>query len=199
MPPDQNSPEEITDLFQPADGEDNRQFLDALIPFVYDELHRQAHRYLRGERPNHTLQTTALINEVYLRLAAQKDVRWQNRAHFFGIAANMMRRILVDYAKTKQRHKRGGVEENLPLEEALTLSVVTANDETQIDLILLDDALTKLAGLDRRQARIVELRYFSGLTVEETAAILGLSEKTVVRDWKVAKAWLRREINFEKS
>ena len=189
-----HSPEEITAMLR-AWGDGHREALDALVPLVYDELHRQAHRFLRGERPNHTLQTSALINEAYLRLVGQKDVEWQNRTHFFGIAANMMRRILVDYAKTKQRVKRGGNEENLPLEEALTVVAEITNEDTQIDLILLNEALNKLTALDERQARIVELRYFSGLTVEETAQVLDVSEMTVKRDWNVAKAWLRREIN----
>jgi RNA polymerase sigma-70 factor, ECF subfamily len=173
----------------------NRAALDTLVPLVYDELHRQAHRYLRGERANHTLQTSALINEAYLRLAGQEEVEWQNRAHFFGIAANIMRRVLVDYARTKQRVKRGGKEVDLPLDDALTIAVDTANERTQIDLVLLNDALDKLARIDERQARIVELRYFSGLTVEETAEVLSVSEMTVKRDWNVAKAWLRREIS----
>ncbi|HEX8247144.1 MAG TPA: sigma-70 family RNA polymerase sigma factor [Pyrinomonadaceae bacterium] len=189
-----HSPEEITAMLR-AWGDGHREALDALVPLVYDELHRQAHRFLRGERPNHTLQTSALINEAYLRLVGQKDVEWQNRTHFFGIAANMMRRILVDYAKTKQRVKRGGADENLPLEEALTVVAEITNEDTQIDLILLNEALNKLTALDERQARIVELRYFSGLTVEETAQVLDVSEMTVKRDWNVAKAWLRRAIN----
>lgn len=173
----------------------NREVLDSLIPLVYKELHTQARRYLRGERPNHTLQTTALINEAYLRLVEQKDVRWENRAHFFGLAANMMRRILVDYAKTKHRTKRGGKDAEVPLEEALSVTVETSNEATKIDLILLDEALNKLALKDERQARIVELRYFSGLTVEETAEVMDISTMTVKRDWNVAKAWLGREIN----
>lgn len=196
MSPDPNPIEEnIGKVDQDESG--NRQTLDALMPFVYEELHRQAHRYLRRERANHTLQTTALINEVYLRLAAQEETHWQNRAHFFGIAANMMRRILVDYAKSKHRSKRGGGEEDLPIEEALTIAVDTSGEQRTIDLILLDAALDKLAKFDERQARIVELRYFSGLTVEETAEVLNLSEKTIIREWKIAKAWLRREINSE--
>lgn len=183
-----------------ADPEDALQHagVDEIMPYVYEELHRQAHRYLRGERSNHTLQTTALINEVYIRLVAQKENRWKNRAHFFGIAANMMRRILVDYAKTRHRIKRGGIENNLPLDEIANLAIETADDEVKIDLILLDSALKKLWKLDERQAHIVELRYFSGLTVEESAEIMQLSEKTIIREWKIAKAWLSREINLEK-
>ncbi len=172
----------------------NREAVDALIPLVYDELRRQAQRYLRRERENHTLQTTALINEAYLRLVAQKDVEWQNRAHFFGMAANMMRRILVDYAKSRHRVKRGGSETDLPIEKAYTVAAMNSHEKTQIDLIALDSALNKLAATDEQQARVVELRYFSGLTIEETAEVLGVSAMTVKRDWNVAKAWLRREI-----
>lgn len=172
----------------------SRATLDALLPLVYDELHRQAHRYLRGERSNHTLQTTALINEAYLRLVGQKSVEWQNRAHFFGLAANMMRRILVDYAKTKGRVKRGGSGETLPLEEALSVAAETTSEAVKVDLMALDCALDKLAAKDERLARIVELRYFSGLTVEETAEVLKVSEMTIKRDWNVAKALLYKEI-----
>ena len=188
------SPDEITAMLR-AWGDGNREALDALVPRVYDELHRQAHRYLRGERPNHTLQTSALINEAYLLLAGQKDVQWQNRTHFFGIAASIMRRILVDYARTQQRAKRGGNEANLPLDMALSIVAEMTNEQTKIDLILLNDALDKLTEIDERQARIVELRYFSGLTVEETAEVLDISAMTVKRDWNVAKAWLRREMS----
>ena len=181
-----------------AAGVDSGAAIDDIIPFVYEELHRQAHRYLRRERADHTLQTTALINEVYLRLAAQNEMNWENRAQFFGIAANMMRRILVDYAKTRHRVKRGGEDsENVPLEEAVNLAIEHSDEKSRIDLIQLDLALDKLGNFDERQARIVELRYFSGLTVEETAEIMNLSTKTVVREWIVAKAWLSREINSE--
>jgi RNA polymerase sigma-70 factor (ECF subfamily) len=187
-------PEEITALLH-AWRDGNRDVLDRLVPLVYKELHAQAHRYLYGERPNHTLQATALINEAFLRLAGQKDVQWENRAHFFGLAANMMRRILVDYAKHRHREKRGGREADLPLEEALSVTTAETDESTKINLVLLDDALNKLAAKDERQARIVELRYFSGLTVEETAKVLDISTMTVKRDWNVAKAWLRREID----
>lgn len=172
----------------------NHEILDALLPLVYDELHRQAHRYLRGERRDHTLQTTALINEVYLRLIGQNSVEWQNRAHFFALAANMMRRILVDYAKTKHRVKRGGSGGNLPLDEALSVAAEMTDEAVKIDLIALDDALDKLSAKDERLARIVELRYFSGLTVEETAEVMKISTMTVKRDWNTAKAWLFKEI-----
>lgn len=177
-----NTPsEEITEILNTLNDE-NREVLDTLVPLVYKELHIQAHRYLRSERANHTLQTTALINEAYLRLVEQKDMRWQNRAHFLGMAANMMRRILVDYAKTKYRAKRGGKDSDLPLEEILTVKIETTKEATKIDLIELDQALNKLALEDEQEARIVELRYFSGLTVEETAEVLGISTMTVKRD-----------------
>ena len=186
--------EEITIMLRDLNAETSRDTLDALLPLVYEELHRQAHRHLRGERRSHTLQTTALINEAYLRLVGQKSVEWRNRAHFFGLAANMMRRILVDYAKTKHRAKRGGADEDLPLEDALSVAAETTNEAVKVDLIALDTALDKLAAKDERLARIVELRYFSGLTVEETAEVLNISTMTVKRDWNVAKALLHQEM-----
>ncbi len=167
-----------------------QEALDALLPLVYEELHRQASRYLHRERAGHTLQTTALIHEAYLKLIDQRTVNWQNRAHFFGVAAQAMRRILVDYARGKHREKRGGIGENLPLEEA----GLVVSEERNIDLIALDEALTRLAVFDGRQARIVELRYFSGLSIEETAEVLRISPATVKSDWNVAKTWLRHEI-----
>lgn len=176
-------------------NDDSREDLNALMVLVYEELHRQAHRYLRLERQNHTLQTTALINEVYLRLVDQNDRQWRNKTQFFGVAGNMMRRILVDYAKTKHRAKRGGIEENIPLDDAIKFIGETPDEKTKIDLISLDKGLTKLSTLDERQAKIVELKYFSGLTVEEIAEILEISEQTIIRDWRVAKAWLHREIS----
>lgn len=183
-------------MLRELNADTSRAALDTLLPLVYDELHRQAHRYLRGERRgSHTLQTTALINEAYLRLIGQKSVEWQNRAHFFALAANMMRRILVDYAKTRHRAKRGGNDKDLPLENALTVAAETTSEAVKIDLIALDSALDRLAAKDERLARIVELRYFSGLTVEETAKVLKISEMTVKRDWNVARAWLHKEIN----
>jgi RNA polymerase sigma factor (TIGR02999 family) len=192
---DSNQPsDEITVMLRSLNAGTDRGTLDALLPLVYDELRRQAQRYLRGERANHTLQTTALINEAYLRLAGQRSVDWKNRAHFFGLAANMMRRILVDYAKTRTREKRGGVDEPAPLEEALSVAAETTNEAAKIELIALDRALDKLAAKDERLARIVELRYFSGLTVEETAEVMQISEMTVKRDWNVAKAMLYKEI-----
>jgi RNA polymerase sigma factor (TIGR02999 family) len=171
-----------------SDG--NREALEELMPLVYDELHKQARRYLRRERQNHTLQTTALIHEAYLKLIDQREVNWESRTHFFAVAANMMRRILVDHARTKHRAKRGGAGENLPLEEAM----LVVSDERSIDLVALDEALNRLEEFDEQQARIVELRYFSGLSLEETAAALKVSRTTVANDWALAKAWLHREL-----
>ena len=161
--------------------------LDRLTPLVYEGLRRQAARYLRRERPGHTLQTTALIHEAYLRLVDAGDVHWQGRAHFFAIAANLMRRILVDHARRRDADKRGGSHVRVQLDEAVA-------GGTDVDLLAIDEALDRLAAVDPQQARVVELRFFSGLSVEETAAALGVSPKTVKRDWSVARAWLRREI-----
>jgi RNA polymerase sigma factor (TIGR02999 family) len=170
-------------------SEGDQQALDELTPLVYEELRQQAARYLRKERPNHSLQATALINEAFLRLIDVKDVQWQNRAHFFGIAANLMRRILVDHARRRDAEKRGGSQVCLTLDEGLAWA-----NEPDVDLLAIDEALDRLAIIDEQQARIVELRFFSGLTVEETATALGVSPKTVKRDWSVARAWLKREI-----
>ncbi len=181
--------QQITQLLkQWSDGD--AEVLDDLMPLVYVELRRQASGYLRRERSNHTLQPTALINEVYLKLIDQRDVKWQNRAHFFAIAAQAMRRILVDYARERKREKRGGAAENLPLDEALTI----VSQEKSVDLVALDEALDKLAQFDERQAKVVELRYFSGLSIDETAEVLGVSNVTIRRDWNMAKAWLLQEI-----
>lgn len=165
--------------------------LEALMPVVYAELHRQATNYLRRERIGHTLQASALINEVYLKLIDQRGVNWQNRAHFFGIAAQAMRRILVDHARSRHRNKRGGDAENLPLEAA----EFATSKEGSVDLIELDEALTRLARLDERQSRVVELRFFTGMSVEETAEALGVSKATVKNEWRTAKAWLFQELN----
>jgi RNA polymerase sigma factor (TIGR02999 family) len=190
----------MTDKARPAseiteglrDWSDNRRgdSADALLKLVYAELHRQAHRYLQKERTGHTLQTTALVHEAYLKLVEQKSVAWESRSHFYAIAATMMRRILIDYAKTKHRVRRGGVHSDLPLENALTISV----SETDFDLLALDEALNRLAAKEAQLAKVVELRFFSGLDVVETAEVLGLSESTIKRDWRMAKAWLRREL-----
>jgi len=178
------------------DWSDNRRedSADALLKLVYAELHRQAHRYLQKERAGHTLQTTALVHEAYLKLAAQKSVAWESRSHFFAIAATMMRRILIDYAKTKHRVRRGGGQSDLPLENALTIRV----SETDFDLLALDEALNRLAAKEAHLARVVELRFFSGLDVVETAEVLGSSESTVKREWQLAKAWLHRELTKQK-
>lgn len=170
-------------------SEGDQEVLDELMPLVYEELRRQASRHLRKERPNHTLQTTALIHEAYLKLIGQ-EVNWQNRSHFFAIASQAMRRILVDHARTRHREKRGGIVENLPLEEALAAGA----EGKSIDLVELDEALTRLAKFDERQAKIVELRYFSGLSIDETAEVLGVSNSTVRADWTMAKAWLKIEL-----
>ncbi|MBA4122686.1 MAG: sigma-70 family RNA polymerase sigma factor [Acidobacteria bacterium] len=184
----ENSPQITQLLKQWSDGK--REVLESLMPLVYDELRRQASRYLIKERSNHTLQTTALINEAYLKLINQREVEWQNRAHFYAIAAQAMRRILVDYARQRQREKRGGKAEDLPLEEAISI----VSQEKSVDLVALDNALTQLEKFDERQARVVELRYFSGLNFDETAEVLGVSNVTVRRDWNMAKAWLLQEI-----
>jgi RNA polymerase sigma factor (TIGR02999 family) len=168
----------------------DREALDALLPAVYEELRKQAANYLRRERVGHTLQTTALIHEAYLKLIDQKNVHWQNRAHFFGIAAQLMRRILVDHARTKKRAKRGGSNIRVSFNEA---NVLAPNQN--LDIVALDEALERLSEIDEQQSRIVELRFFSGLTVEETAAVLAISPATVKRDWRMAKAWLHREIS----
>lgn len=166
------------------------EVLDKLLPLVYDELHRQAASFLRRERPGHTLQTTALINEAYLKLIDRRGTDWQSRAHFFAVAAQAMRRILIDYARTKQREKRGGGNVKLSLGAA---TLVAAEEKGKgVDLIALDEALNKLAELDEQQARVVELRYFSGLSLEETAEALRVSRATVARDWEAARAWLHR-------
>jgi RNA polymerase sigma factor (TIGR02999 family) len=174
------------------DWNDNRHddSADALLKLVYDELHRRAHRYLQKERVGHTLQTTALVQEAYLKLVEQKSVMWESRSHFFAIAATMMRRVLIDYAKTRHRVRRGGINSDLPLENALTIRV----SETDFDLLALDEALDRLAEKDAHLAKVVELRFFSGLDVVETAEVLGISESTVKRDWQMAKAWLHREL-----
>jgi RNA polymerase sigma-70 factor (ECF subfamily) len=162
---------------------------DQLIPVVYDELRRLANRYMRREREGHTLQATALVHEAYMKLVEQRSVNWQSRAHFFGIAAQIMRRLLVDHARGRLRDKRGGGQYLVPIEDALVFS-----PEQSSGLVELDGALDRLATMDPRQARIVELRFFAGLTVEEVAEVLGVSPKTVKRDWSVAKAWLHGEL-----
>jgi RNA polymerase sigma-70 factor (ECF subfamily) len=169
---------------------DGDQSLNKLIPLVYDELRRMAHHYMARESPDHTLQTAALVNDAYLRLTDQKRTSWQNRAQFFGIAAQLMRRILVDHARSHAYAKRGGGTIKVPLDET---NVVGPQRATEI--LALDEALNQLAMIDVRKCQIVELRYFGGFTVEETATLLEVSDVTVMRDWSLAKAWLRREIS----
>ncbi|HEX4947433.1 MAG TPA: ECF-type sigma factor [Blastocatellia bacterium] len=171
-------------------SEGNADALNQLMPLVYDELHQMAHRYLRRERSDHTLQTTALVNEAYLKMVGQKAQQWQNRAHFFAVASNIMRQILVDYARTQHRARRGGHAQQVPLDEALIVAT-----EHAAELLLLDDALHSLAKFDARKSRIAELRYFGGLSVEETAMVLNVSAVTVMREWRVTKAWLLQEMS----
>ncbi len=185
-----NQTRQITQMLRKWSG-GNREALEDLMPLVYDELHKQAARFLNRERRDHTLQATALIHETYLKLIDQREVNWESRTHFFAIAANLMRRILVDYARQKHREKRGGDMVKLPLEEA---ALVVVSKEKSIDLMALDEALTKLEKIDEQQARIVELRYFSGLSLEETAEALRVSRTTIANDWAMAKAWLHREL-----
>ena len=167
----------------------DKSAMERLLPLVERELHRLAHSYMRREDPNHTLQTTALINETYLRLVDQRKVQWQNRAHFFGIAAQIMRRILLNYARDQNRLKRGGRAIHVSLSEAMVMPA-----EKDRELIALNDALTRLEALDERKSKVVELRYFGGLTVEEVAEVLKISTITVMWDWAFAKAWLSREM-----
>jgi RNA polymerase sigma factor (TIGR02999 family) len=171
-----------------ADG--NRGAFDELMPLVYKELHRQAAHYLKDERRSHTLQTTALVHEAYLRLVDQSDINWQSRTQFFAFAAKVMRNVLVDHARGKRRQKRGGDAPRVSLEDAITISV----DEQDIDLMALDEALNRLAQIDEQQVRLVELRYFSGLSLEMAAEVLKISRATAARDWNVARAWLHREL-----
>jgi len=182
------SPQQVTQLLVAWGGGD-RAALDELMPLVYEELRRLAHKCIRRERPGHTLQTSALLNEAYLRLVDQKNIHWQDRAHFFGIAARLMRQVLVDYARKRGYAKRGGDAHRVPLDEALTVS-----EERAADVVALDDALKSLAEIDPRQSQIVELRFFGGLSIEETAEVLAVSPGTVMRDWTLAKAWLRRAV-----
>lgn len=185
------SPEEITGLLV-AWGSGDEAALERLIPLVYDELRRLAHRYMSRERHGHTLQTTALVNEAYLRLVNWREARWQNRAHFFAVSAQMMRRILVDFARDRQYLKRGGGALRVSLDE-----VANFTEGRGADLVALDEALTALAEVDRRKAQVVEMRFFGGLSVREVAEVLKVSEETVMRDWRLAKVWLLRELGRE--
>jgi RNA polymerase sigma-70 factor (ECF subfamily) len=185
------SAHEITRLLRAwSDGDESA--LDSLMPLVYDELHRAAHSYMAREAPDNTLQTTALIHEVYLRLTGTRDIDWQNRAHFQAVCATLMRRILIDFARSRKSLKRGGTAEHVPLDDAVLVS-----HKPRIELLELDDALTNLAAVDQRRARVVELRFFGGLSVQETAEVLRVSPETVHRDWRLAKEWLLRELTRE--
>ena len=182
------TPHEVTQLLV-AWGNGDQSALDRLMPLVYDELHRMAHRYMAQERAEHTLQTSALANEAYVRLIDQKNVRWQNRAQFFGIAATSMRRILVGYARRRKRAKRGAGALQISLDEAALLS-----NERASEMVAIDEALEHLAAVDPRKSQVVELRFFGGLSIDETAEVLHVSPGTVMRDWTLAKAWLRQDM-----
>jgi RNA polymerase sigma factor (TIGR02999 family) len=181
--------EQITQLLQ-SWNQGDQGAIDKLVPLVYDELHRLAQGYMANERPSHTLQTTALINEAYLRLVDSAHADWECRTHFFGVCAQVMRRILVDWARSRQALKRGGDASALDLDEGLA-----AAKQPGTDLVGVDDALNTLAALDPRKGQVVELRFFGGLSVKETAEVLKVSPETVQRDWKLAKSWLRRELS----
>ena len=179
---------EVTELLQAWSQGDQRS-LEKLTPLVYQELHRLAQKYMVGERADHTLQATALVHEAYLRLIDASQMRWQNRAHFFAVSAQLMRRILVDFARSRHSVKRGGDAERISLDEALIIA-----QAQHFDFVCLDDALSGLAAVDERKSRVVELRFFGGLSVDETAEVLKVSPDTVTRDWRLAKLWLLREI-----
>jgi RNA polymerase sigma-70 factor (ECF subfamily) len=186
---------EITQLLQGwRDGD--RKALDALVPIVYKELHRIAHFQLRQERPDHTLQSAALVNEAYVRMVGLRPPHWESRSHFFAIAAQQMRQILVDYARRHRAGKRGGGEETLSLEDT---TMLVSGKNKDVDVVALDDALNALAGIDARKAQVVELRFFGGLSFDETAEVLKVSAATVARDWTTARAWLHREMSRESS
>jgi RNA polymerase sigma-70 factor, ECF subfamily len=192
MLPAESEPQEVTRLLLAwNDGDEGA--LEKLVPQVYQELRRLAKRQMRGEHPDHTLQTTALINEAYLRLVDLRNIQWQNRAHFFALCARLMRRILVDFARSRHYAKRGGGAQPISLEESLVVSPAQSTD-----LVAVDDALKALAKVDARKAQVVELRFFGGLTVEETAEVVKVSPETVQRDWKMAKAWLLRELSGDR-
>ena len=183
--------QDVTQLLRAwSDGE--QEALDRLIPLVYSELHRLAHRYMGLERSAHTLQSTALVHEAYERLINLKDMEWKNRAHFFAVSAQVMRRILVDYARSRRYSKRGGEWRQVPLNEAIAVF-----RDHRTDIVALDDALRALAGIDPRKSRVVEMRFFGGLSIKETAEVLNVSEETVQRDWRLAKVWLLRQLSRE--
>lgn len=187
-----NAPGDVTRLLvQLREGDSH--VLDELLPLIYNELRTLARQYLRRERPDHTLQPTALVHEAYLRLVSDREVRWQNRAQFFGVAANVMRRVLVDHARRSGADKRGGGAEKLPLDEGV-LAAASAPEVKPAQLLALDEALGKLAGFDPDKARVVELRFFGGLSVEEAAEVLKVSPTTIKREWRVAKLWLHEQV-----
>ena len=186
-----DSADEVTNLLRDWNHGDERA-LEKLVPLVYHELHQAAHRYMAREGPDHTLQTTALVNEVYLRLVGVRGVTWQNRAHFLALCARLMRRILTDFARSRRSLKRGGHAEHVSLDEGLIIS-----KEPRADLVALDDALKSLESLDQRKSQVVELRFFGGLSVKETAKVLNVSPETVLRDWRLAKDWLMCELSKE--
>jgi RNA polymerase sigma-70 factor, ECF subfamily len=181
--------DEVTGLLQAWSAGDE-EALQKLVPLVYRQLHRAAQRYMAAERSGHSLQATALIHEVYLRLVDVRGIDWQNRSHFFAICAQLMRRILTDFARSRNYQKRGGASPHVSFDEALLVS-----SEHDTDLVALDDALTRLALVDQRKSRVVELRFFGGLGVDETAEVLKVSSETVMRDWRLAKAWLLRHLS----
>ena len=185
----QSSTHDVTELLIEWSNGD-KAALDKLMPLIHEELRRLAHHYMSHERPGHTLQTTALVNEAYLRLVNRKGVHWQNRAHFFAIAATLMRSLLVDHARSHAYAKRGGGAHKIELDEAMIVS-----QERAAEVLALDDVLKKLASFDPQQSRIVELRFFGGLTIEETAEVLDLSTATIKREWTAARAWLYRELS----
>ena len=188
-----NERENITELLT-AWNAGNKDAIDDLIPLVESELRRIAHNFMRRETPYHSLQTTGLINETYIKLIGQRNTNWQNRAHFFALASQMMRRILVNYARDRQTEKRGGKFHHIGLEEVTILS-----DEKSAELIALDEALERLAKIDPLKSRIIEMRHFGGLTIGETSRILGIAPTTVSLNWRLAKAWLRKEIRVKRS
>jgi RNA polymerase sigma factor (TIGR02999 family) len=180
--------QDVTEWLQAWSGGDQTA-LEKLVPAVYAELHRLAHHYMRGERPGHDLQTTALLHETYLRLVDSSQQHWRNRAHFFAVSAQVMRQILVDFARSRRSHKRGGKTQRVSLDETCRLS-----DERDIDLVALNDAMDALATFDKRKSQVVELRFFGGLTTKEIAEVLNVCPNTVLLDWSFAKAWLKREL-----
>ena len=186
------STQEVTEMLV-AWSNGDESALERLVPLVHDELHRLAHRYMNREGPGHMLQTTALVNEAYLRLVDSSHVRWQNRAHFFAVSAQLMRRILVDFARSRNYLKRGGNAVQVSLDKVLAIT-----PEQDLDVVALDEALNALAAIDERKSQVVELRFFGGLNIEETAEVLKVSPDTVMRDWRLAKVWLLRQLSAEK-